>query len=144
MSHLTHIVKLKQELIAFGVNDPEKQVDIVQTAYTKALINVNGANKLTAPVCRDFNNYILSYWNEVTPNKGNLIKTQIGHFFVNLDNLFNKTIVDDVSVITIVPRIEDVNDVKYTEFETYKDLVKTLIDEANHKLAKFIETNQIA
>lgn len=144
MSHLAHIVKLKENLIQLGVTSPQVQTNIAQTAYTKALINVNGSNKLDEKTCIEFNRYILSYWNEVTPVKGNLIASQVGSFFRSMDALFNTTIVDDVALIRIVPGVEEVGDVKYTELETYSSLVQVLIDEANHKLPQFTSTNQIA
>ena len=104
MSHLAHIVKLKQDLITEGVVSPEVQVAIVQTAYAKALINANGAHCLDKKTCVGFNRWILSYWNEVTRNKGYFIAKLVGDFFRNLDQLFNKTISSDVAVLTITDR----------------------------------------
>ncbi len=144
MSHLAHIVNLKKDLIEAGVTNPQVQIEIVQTAYTKALINVDGSNKLDEPTCISFNRWILSYWNEVTPNKGNLIAAQVGNFFRGIDQLYNKTLTGDVVIIKITPTVEAAGDVKYTEFESYEALVQILIDEANHKLPQFTETNQIA
>lgn len=144
MSHLAHIVKLKENLIQEGVLHPQQHIDIAQTAYTKALITVNGANKLDEQTCINFNRYILSYWNEVTPVNGNMVMAQIGQFFRNLQQLLNSTLVDDVAVIKITPRVETEGDIDYTKLESYSALVQILIDEANRKLPKFTETNQIA
>lgn len=144
MSHLAHIVKLKQDLITQGVVNPTAQADIVQTAYAKALINVGGSNKLDEPVRIKFNQWILSYWNEVTPNKGNLIAAHVGNFFRAVDQMFNKTLVEDVAILPTVPHIEEAGEVEYTKLGSYGDLVQILIDEANHKLPQFKETNQVA
>lgn len=143
MSHLAHIVKFKQDLIAHGVVNPAVQADVVQTAYSKALLNVTGSFDMDDDTRFKFARWILSYWNQVTPNKGNLIVSQVGDFFRNLRQVFNKTIVDDVVILPIVPHVEAAGDVKYTEFDSYGSLVQILIDEANHKLPQFKETNQI-
>lgn len=144
MSHLAHIVKLKERLIAEGVLHPQQHVDIAQTAYTKALIAVNGGNKLDEQTCINFNRYILSYWNEVTPVNGNLVMSQVGQFFRGLQQTLNAVNVADVMVIKITPRVETPGDVDYTKLEPYEALVQILIDEANHKLPKFTSTNHIA
>lgn len=144
MSHLAHIVKLKQDLLTEGVVSPEVQADIAQSAYVKALINVNGAHCLDEKDCIGFNRWILSYWNEVTPNKGHYISKQVGDFFRNLSQLFNKTITADVAILPTAPTVEGAGDVKYTDLPSYLALVQTLIDEANHKLPQYTETSQIA
>jgi hypothetical protein len=143
MSHLAHIVKLKQDLIGLGVMSPDVQVEVVQTAYSKALLNVTGSFTMTDEERFKFIRWILSYWNNVTPNKGNLIASQVADFYRNLKQVFNKTITEDVVILKIVPHVEAAGDVKYIELESYAALVQTLIDEANHKLPQFKETNQI-
>lgn len=143
MSHLAHIVKVKENLIAEGIVNPQAQIEICQTAYTKALITVSASHKLDEQTRVNFNRYILSYWNEVTPVNGNLVLAQIGAFFRELAKAMETTFVDDVLVIKVVPTIELPLDVKYSKLQTYADLVQILIDEANHKLQKFVETNQV-
>lgn len=143
MSHLAHIVKLKERLIAEGVLHPQQHIDIAQTAYTKALLAVNGGNKLDEQTCIAFNRYILSYWNEVTPVNGNLVLSQVGQFFRNLQQSLNTVNVGDSIVIKITPRVETPEDFDYTKLEPYEALIQILIDEANRKLPKFTETNQI-
>lgn len=144
MSHLAHIVKLKQDLIGLGVVNPDVQIDVVQTAYSKALLNVTGSVNMDDDTRFKFCRWILSYWNNVTPNKGNLIVAQVGNFFRELKQVFNKTITQDVVILKIVPGVEAVGDVKYDNLDSYAALVQILIDEANHKLPQFKETNQIA
>lgn len=143
MSHLAHIVKLKQNLMELGVNNPEVQIDIVQTAYTKALLNVTGSIEMDEQTRFKFARWILSYWNNVAPNKGNLVVAQMGDFYRSLKQVFNKPIVSDVVILSITPTVEAAGDVKYTDLGTYADLVQTLIDEAHHRLSQFKETNQI-
>lgn len=144
MSHLAHIVKLKQDLIGLGVVNPEVQINIVQTAYTKALLNTTGAVEMTDEVRYGFARWILAYWNDVTPNKGNLILAQVGDFYRNLKQVFNQTLTGDVVILKITPTVEAAGDVKYTELDSYSALVQTLIDEARHKLPQYQETAQIA
>ncbi|UQT02838.1 hypothetical protein SUREIYA_02430 [Serratia phage vB_SmaM-Sureiya] len=143
MSHLAHIVKLKQNLIAEGVTNPETQIAIARTAYVKALITVNTSNKLDEEQCIEFNRYVLSYWNETTPVNGLIVMKTIGDFFRNLDNFLQHTFTDCVLKIQIVPYVENPADLEYTELETYKSLVQQLVDEANYKLPQFMETDQI-
>jgi hypothetical protein len=143
MSHLAHIVKLKSALIMQGIVNPNSQADIAQTAYVKALINVNGANKLNEDTCINFNQWILSYWNETTPVKGNLVASQVGQFFRNISNLFNQTLTSNVAILTVVPKVETTVDFDYTELSEYKELVQSLIDEANKKLPQFTATETI-
>lgn len=144
MSHLAHIVKLKQDLIGLGVVSPETQINIVQTAYSKALLNVTGAIEMTDEVRYGFVRWILSYWNDVTPNKGNLILAQVADFYRNLDRIFNETLTGDVVILKVTPTVEAAGDVKYTELDSYGALVQTLVDEARHKLPQYTETNSIA
>lgn len=143
MSHLAHIVKLKESLIKEGILHPQQHIDIAQTAYTKALITVCGANKLNEQTRINFNRFILSYWNEVTPVNGNMVLAQVGQFFRSLQQSLNSTLVDDVIVIKITPRVETEGEKDYTKLESYSALVQILIDEANRKLQKFTETSQI-
>lgn len=144
MSHLAHIVKLKQDLLTQGVVNPEVQINIAQTAYTKALLNVTGAIDMKEETRIAFTRWILAYWNDVTPNKGNLILSQLGDVYRNLKKTFNETITSDVVILKITPTIEAAGDVKYTELGSYADLVQTLVDEARHKLPQFTDTNIIA
>lgn len=144
MSHLAHIVKLKAALIVEGIADPYKQIDIVQTAYIKALINVNGANNLDEKTCVGFNQWILSYWNEVTPVKGNLIAVKVGSFFRGMTDIFNKAITGDVVILPVVDKVETPEGTDYLKLEEYESLIATLIYEANHKLSQYVETQQIA
>lgn len=144
MSHLAHIVKLKERLITEGVLHPQQHIDIAQTAYTKALIAVNGGNKLDEQTCINFNRYILSYWNEITPVNGNLVMSQVGQFFRGLQQSLNAVNVGDVIVIKVTPRVETPEALDYTKLEPYEALIQILIDEANCKLPQFTETNKIA
>lgn len=143
MSHLDHIVKVKQDLIEKGVTNPQKQIDVIRTAYVKALIVVNQANHLNEEDCVDFNRYILGYWNETTPVAGHMVMTLVGNFFRALQKATGEIFIGNTIEIEVCPKIEGVS-VDFAELETYKNLISTLIGEANHKLPKFIETNQIA
>jgi len=144
MSHLAHIVKLKQDLLGLGVLNPEVQINIVQTAYTKALLNVTGAVDMSEETRFAFARWILAYWNDVTPNKGNLILAQLGDVYRNLKKVFNETITGDVVILKITPTVEAAGDVKYVDLDSYGALVQTLIDEARHKLPQFTNTDAIA
>lgn len=135
MSHLDHIVKLKQELISKGVTNAQKQIDVARTCYVKALIAVNCGQKLDEPDCIDFNKYILSYWNETTPVAGHMVMTMVGNFFRNLQKCTGTIFTGDKVEIEVTPKVEGV-EIDYTELETYKQVIQTLIDEANHKLAQ--------
>lgn len=143
MSHLAHIVNFKKSLITEGITNPELQIELVRTAYTKALITVGSANKLDKQQCIDFNRFVLSYWNETTPVNGLVVMAQVGNFYRALEAFLNNTFTDNKLKIDITPKVELPLDVKYTELETYRDLVQILVDEANHKLPQFIEVNQV-
>lgn len=143
MSHLDHIVKFKQDLIAQGVTNPVKQIEAVRTSYVKALITVNQAHKLTEDQCVDFNRFVLGYWNETTPVAGHMVMTQVGQFFRNLHKAICTAFTNSTVEIEVTPKIEGVDE-KYTELGSYKMLVETLIEEANHKLAQYLETETIA
>jgi len=140
MSHLTHIVKLKQALIVEGINSPATQDAIAQTAYTKALINVTGCPKLTDEVRYGFAKWMLSYWNNVVPNKGNLILAQLGAFSRKLNAALTEVLTGDVIVIPVVEKVNGTDEVDYTKLESYAELVQTLVDEANNKMAQYKET----
>ncbi|EBY9764032.1 hypothetical protein D5W64_13040 [Salmonella enterica subsp. enterica serovar Saintpaul] len=143
MSHLAHIVRFKQSLINEGLTDPNLQIEIVRTAYVKALITVGYGNKLDQEQCIQFNRYILSYWNEVTPVNGLLVMTMIGNFFRALEAALNKPFTFNKLKLEVVPKIDTPIDADWEDMETYRDLVQTLVDEANHKLPQFMETNQV-
>lgn len=143
MSHLAHIVKLKQALIAEGVTSPAVQDAIVQTAYTKALINVVGCPKLTDDARYGFARWILSYWNDVVPNKGNLILAQLGGFFRKLNQSLTEVLVGDVVVIPVVEKASGADDVDYTKFESYAELIQTLVKEAGQKFTQYQETTAV-
>lgn len=143
MSHLAHIVKLKQNLIAEGVTNPEIQIAIARTAYVKALITVNCANKLDEEKCIEFNRYVLSYWNETTPVNGLLVMKMIGDFFRKMESFLKQTFVDNELKLEVTPVVENPADLDYTKLEPYQSLVQQLVDEANFKLPQFMETEQI-
>lgn len=137
MSHLAHIVKLKQDLIANDVTDPSVQIHIVRTAYVKALINIGTVNKLDEDTCIDFNRYVLGYWNETTPVDGALVMNTIGRFFRAMDAFLRSTITANTMEIPIVEGPEGVK-YKWEQLESYSSLVSTLIKEATHKLEHFL------
>lgn len=138
MSHLAHIVKLKKDLIDAGVTSPAVQVEVVQTAYVKALITQNVKAKLNEDQCIDFNRYVLSYWNETTPNAGHAILVQIGNFFRKLAAVTDDLLIDNSVKLEVTPAVKDAGEAKYTELASYRDLIQTLVDEANHKLQHFL------
>lgn len=142
MSHLAHIVKLKQDLIANNVVSPEIQIAIARTAYVKALIHVNSVNKLDEEQCVQFNRFVLSYWNETTPVNGQLVIATIGRFFRALDAFLGKTITANNLEVPIVDAIEG-TDFKWETLESYSALVQTLITEGKHKLEQFLPTDNI-
>lgn len=143
MSHLAHIVKFKQALISEGLTDPNLQVELVRTSYVKALITVGYANKLNEEQCIQFNRYILSYWNEVTPVNGLLVMTMIGNFCRALEAALNRPFTFNKLKLDVVPKIETPIESKWEDLESYQALVQTLVDEANHKLPQFMETAQL-
>lgn len=134
MSHLAHIVTVKQSLIAQGVTDPIKQIEVVRTAYVRALFMVK--NKLNIPVQHqgDFYRYLLSYWNEVHPVAGNLVIAEITHFNGQLNQAINNIASVDKIVIEIAP-IEFEGSV--VEIPGYADLVETMVKEAESKYKDF-------
>jgi hypothetical protein len=139
MSHLAHIVKLKQALIVEGINAPGTQDAIAQTAYTKALINVTGCPKISDEVRYGFAKWILSYWNNVVPNKGNLVLAQLGGFSRKLNESLSCVLTGDVIVIPVVDKVTGTDDVDYTKLEAYAELIQTLVDEANKHFAQYKE-----
>lgn len=143
MSHLAHIVKLKQALISEGITNPEMQIAVVRTCYVKALITVNSANKLDEEKCIEFNRYILSYWNEVTPVNGLVVMSMIGNFFRALEKAMNHMFTDNKLEIDITPKVELPLEVDYQKLDAYAGVIQTLIDEANFKLPQFMETSQV-
>lgn len=136
MSHLSHIVKLKQDLIANDVNNPEQQIAIVRTTYVKALITINNAFKMDEPECINFNRYILGYWNETTPVNGHLVMSAIGNFFRALDATLNGTLVENELKLDITGKVEGV-DYDFVKLDSYADLISALKGEAIHKLEQF-------
>lgn len=142
MSHLDHIVKLKQELIGAEVMNPQSQIDIVRTTYVKALVSVASSNKMSENDRIEFSKYILSYWNETTPVAGHVVMTFVGQFFRTLESKLNGVLTDNELVVEVAPQVEDVK-FKYSELDSYKTLIQTLIDEANKKLPSFLETSRI-
>lgn len=144
MSHLAHIVKLKQNLIAEGVTNPEHQIQIARTAYVKALIVANHANRLNQEKSIEFDRYVLSYWNETTPVNGLQVMKHIGDFYRTLHGFMDQVFTTDSMDIPIVERVETPINLDYTKLETYAALIQQLVDEANYKLPQFMETDQIA
>ena len=142
MSHLAHIVKLKQDLIANKVVAPADQIAVVRTAYVKALINVNAVNKLDEDQCINFNRFVLGYWNEVTPVNGPLVMAMIGKFFRSFEAFVASTITANTLEIQVVDKVEGV-DFKWEELDSYRELVQTLIAEGKHKLEQFLPTDNI-
>lgn len=143
MSHLAHIVKLKGDLIAEGVSSPEQQIAIAQTTYVKALITVASGNKLDVDARVAFNKYVLSYWNETTPVNGLLVITAINNFYRDLANAINNVFVEDKIKLDVTGKVETPLNTKYTELESYRALIQTLVDDANQKLPQFTATNQL-
>lgn len=143
MSHLAHIVEFKKSLITEGITNPDLQIQLVRTAYVKALITVGNANKLDKQQCIDFNRFVLGYWNETTPVNGLAVAAAVGAFYRKLEGFLNNTFTDNELNIDIVDKVELPLEVKYTELETYRNLVQTLVDEANHKLPQYIEVAQV-
>lgn len=136
MSHLSHIVKLKQDLIGNDVKNPEAQIAIVRTAYVKALISINSAFKMDEEECINFNRFILSYWNETTPVNGHLVMSAVGNFFRALEATLNGSLVDNKLKIEITGKVDDV-EFDFVKLESYADLISALKGEAVHKLEQF-------
>lgn len=143
MSHLQHIVRFKQSLLSEGISAPDLQIEIVRTAYVKALITIGYGNNLNQEQCIQFNRYILSYWNEVTPVNGLLVMTMVGNFCRALKAHLERPFTENKLKLEVCPKIELPIECKWDELETYKDLVQTLVDEANHKLPGFLETAEV-
>lgn len=142
MSHLQHIVLLKQDLISNDVNGPVQQAAIARTAYVKALIHINAVNKLDEEQRNAFNRFVLGYWNEVTPVNGQLVVSAINRFFYNLESFLAKSFTANTLEVPVVEAVEDVK-FKWEELDTYRNLVQTLVTEGNHKLAQFMPTDNI-
>lgn len=141
MSHLDHIVKLKQELIREEIMAPDVQAEITTGAYVKALIT----HACKHDMCEDeriaFHKYILSYWNETTPNKGHLILAQVGNFFRSLRKCVDGVLTSNEIKLEVVPEVKGAGEKKYVELPAYAMLIETLVGEADKKLAHFKATN---
>ncbi|QDB70261.1 hypothetical protein CF8_0093 [Aeromonas phage CF8] len=137
MSHLTHIVAVKQSLIALGVTDPTKQIDIVRTAYVRALFSAKSQLNVPSEYQGDFYRYMLSYWNETHPVAGNLVVAEITRFNGQLQSA-----IDNIgSLEKIKVEIAPVEyEGKVTEIAGYKELVDTLVGESAHKYPHFKST----
>lgn len=137
MSHLDHIVRLKQELIREGINEPEVQMEITTGAYVKALVT----HACKHDMCEDeriaFHKYILSYWNETTPNKGHLILAQSSNFFRCLRKCVSGVLLENEIKLEVVPAVKGAGEKKYVELPTYSMLIETLVAEADKKLGQF-------
>lgn len=142
MSHLAHIVALKQALISNGVTNPVAQIEIVRTCYVKALISVHQQNPMPEQKCWDYTRYILSYWNETTPVEGNKVISEIGNFLRALENALNGTIVDNKLKLVITPVPEGV-EFDFTKLEQYASVINTLKAEAIKKLSQFEGKEQL-
>uniref|UniRef100_A0AAU8KX74 Uncharacterized protein n=1 Tax=Pantoea phage Survivor TaxID=3232176 RepID=A0AAU8KX74_9CAUD len=137
MSHLDHIVRLKQELIREGINEPEVQIEIARGAYVKALIT----HACKHDMCEDeriaFHKYILSYWNETTPVQGHVVLSQVGNFFRALKKCVDGVLISNDIKLEVIPAVKGAGEKKYTELATYSLLIETLLAEADHKLPQF-------
>ncbi|WNV45848.1 hypothetical protein [Aeromonas phage AerS_266] len=134
MSHLAHIVTVKQALIGQGVTDPVKQIEVVRTAYVRALFMVKNKLNIAVEHQGDFYRYVLAYWNEVHPVAGNLVIAEITHFNGQLTQAINNVASVDKIVIEIAP-IEFEGSV--VEIPGYVDLVNTMVKEAESKYKDF-------
>lgn len=141
MSHLDHIVKLKQELIREEILAPEVQSEIATGAYVKALITHAAKHEMCEDERIAFHKYILSYWNETTPNKGHLILAQVGNFFRCMRRCVSGVLTSNELVVEVVPAIKGVADKKYIELPSYAMLIETLVAEADKKLPQFKAIN---
>lgn len=134
MSHLSHIVTVKQALIGLGVTDPVKQIEVVRTAYVRALFMVKNKLNIPAEHQGDFYRYALAYWNEVHPVAGNLVIAEITHFNGQLNEAIKNIASLDKITLQIAP-IEFEGSV--VETPGYTDLVETLVKEAEGKYKDF-------
>lgn len=141
MSHLDHIVKLKQELIREEIVSPEVQSEIATGAYVKALITHSCKHDMSEDDRIAFHKYILSYWNETTPNKGHFILAQVGNFFRALRKCVDGVLVSNEIKLEVVPAIKGAGEKKYTELPAYAMLIETLVSEADHKLEQYRAAN---
>lgn len=142
MSHLAHIVALKQALIAEGVTNPVKQIEVVRTCYVKALISIEAINKLPEQQCFDFFRFVLGYWNEVTPVDGHAVVGTIANFCRAMDEALKGCITDDKLNVTISEKPEGVS-FDYTKLSQYADVINTLRTEATFKLSEFLGKEQL-
>lgn len=142
MSHLDHIVKLKQELIREGIVCPNAQSDIATGAYAKALITHSAKNEMSEDQRIAFHKYILSYWNETTPNKGHVILATVGNFCRALRRCVAGTLTANELVLPVVPEVEGVAAKKYIELPSYAMLIETLVAEADKKLPQFLAISE--
>lgn len=81
MSHLAHIVKLKQSMISAGVVDVGVQKSVINKAFTLAVMKYLFTHSYVfTGYTEEVDNHILdrlSQWNEVTPINGGYIINEI-------------------------------------------------------------------
>lgn len=142
MSHLPHVISLKKELIKLDIVSPDAQNVIVSTAYTKALIPVVLKAKQQKTLILNEKNYldrVLSYWNEITPINGFVIKNEITHFF----NGFEKQLENLVGNVIEIPVCKTEETVDFCALEPYKELIECLKREATEFHVSFVETQRV-
>lgn len=77
MSHLAHIIKVKEQMASEGITCPMKQSELLTEAYVRAVVRFrysNGNNSWSEAV--DSRTWeMLEKWNNVTPIKAQFIHT---------------------------------------------------------------------
>ena len=139
MSHLAHIITVKQALIAEGVTNPLLQTDTCRTAYVRALSTMERTGRVARNDLADFYSSILGYWNETSPIQGNLIMAELRAFNADLQKQLDRMGEHD-GIVAKFPRPANLSeDVKVHELDGFNELVETLVAEASKKLADWQE-----
>lgn len=136
MSHLAKVVAIKEQLIKDGIPNPTKQAAIVRTAYVRALAIFHRKHLSKPEHCRDFNEYILGYWNETSPINGSLILAEFQALEARIQHaLF--TMCEHMKVEFEITPCEEAGELKYVDIPSYKELVDTLVGECITKKPQY-------
>lgn len=142
MSHLAHLITVKQDLIAKGITNPGVQNDIVRGAYVRALASFDQRALIAKAELSEFYSSILGYWNETSPVQGPLVIAELRKFNADLyAQLINLGTVETVSASFIRP--EGVpEDMEISKLNGFQGMVEALLNDCNKKLAQWREHGQ--
>lgn len=130
MSHLKHINNYKKELIAAGITDPQTQINLSRTAYVSAFVQLIERHRIPEADRKDVMYFVLNYWNETFPVNGNIVVMQVNSFY---DRLCEALCAGGTIFVQLVNESSVTDHPTYCDFESYKLLVASLVEEAEHK-----------